>query len=100
MDAERNPLALRFGRNLRACRNRAGLSQEALCSLASLDRSEIGLLERGENAPLLDTIVKLASALSVPLEELLGGIGWICPVYCDYFPGEFEFADPVDAPVE
>lgn len=97
MGAERNPLAVHFGRNLRACRNRAGVSQMALGSLTLLNRTEIGQLERGRREPKLDTVIKLAGGLSVPLDELLAGIGWKFPVY---FPGEFEFRDLVDAPVE
>ena len=63
--------ARQFGSNLRCCRRRSGVSQEALGFLASLDRTEIGLLERGERTPRIDTLVKLARSLDVPPEELL-----------------------------
>lgn len=71
-----SPVAACFGRNLRACRRRVGISQEDLGQRASLHRTEIGLLERGERVPRIDTLIKLASALSVLPEELLGGIVW------------------------
>jgi transcriptional regulator with XRE-family HTH domain len=69
-------VARRFGENLRRARRHADLSQEEVGYLASLHRTEIGLLERGARVPRIDTLVKLASALSIPPEELLGGIDW------------------------
>jgi len=66
----------RFGRNLRAARKRAGLSQEEAGIRASLHRTEIGLLERGERVPRIDTAIKLAGALGVQLSELTDGIQW------------------------
>ncbi|HET7053477.1 MAG TPA: helix-turn-helix transcriptional regulator [Solirubrobacterales bacterium] len=71
-----NPLAVRVGNNLKAARKRVGLSQEEAAIRASLHRSEIGLLERGERMPRIDTVVKLAGALGVPAAELLDGIEW------------------------
>jgi transcriptional regulator with XRE-family HTH domain len=65
-----------FAANLVACRKRAGLSQEALGFRASLHRTEIGLLERGARLPRIDTLVKLAAALSVGACDLLEGITW------------------------
>jgi len=69
-------VAARFGENLLRCRQRANLSQEELGFLASLHRTEIGLLERGTRIPRIDTLVKLAGALSVPPSELIEGIDW------------------------
>lgn len=42
----------------------------------SLHRTEVGLLERGERLPRVDTLVKLAGALEVSPCELLEGIAW------------------------
>lgn len=72
----RRETARQFGSNLKYCRNRAGLSQEALGFLASLHRTEIGLLERGARTPRIDTLIKLARSLDVPPDELLDGITW------------------------
>ena len=84
-------LAERFGSNLRRCRKKAGLSQEEAAIRASLHRTEIGLLERGERTPRIDTAIKLAGAVDVALSDLLKGIAWE--------PGEarlgrFELVDP------
>jgi hypothetical protein len=34
------------------------------------------MFERGERQPRLNAVIKLAAALSVPLEELVAGIEW------------------------
>jgi transcriptional regulator with XRE-family HTH domain len=66
-----------FAENLRRVRRREGLSQERLAKHASLHRTEIGLLEGGERACRIDTLIRLAGALDVRPEELLEGIAWI-----------------------
>lgn len=95
MTADRRPLPVHFGDRLRACRNRADISQEALSEISSLHETEIALLERGRREPRLSTIIKLASALEVPLHELVGEIGWK-PARA----GKFEFRNLLDVPVE
>jgi len=69
-------VAARFGDNLRHARKDAGLSQEEAGIRASLHRTEIGLLERGERIPRIDTAIKLAGAVGVQLAELTDGIDW------------------------
>jgi transcriptional regulator with XRE-family HTH domain len=69
-------IAARFGDNLRHARKDAGLSHEEAGIRASLHRTEIGLLERGERIPRIDTAIKLAAAVSVPVAELTAGIDW------------------------
>ena len=64
----------RFARNLRAERERRGLSQEALGHVCGLHRTEISLLERAGRDPRLSTIVKVARALRVPPASLFDGI--------------------------
>jgi transcriptional regulator with XRE-family HTH domain len=63
-----------FGHNVRAQRDRAGLSQEALGDLCGLHRTEISLLERAGREPRLSTIVRIARALDVAPASLLDGI--------------------------
>ncbi len=69
-------VAEQFGANLARCRKRAGISQEALSFLASLHRTAIGQLERGERIPRIDTLIKLAGAFGVTPSELLAGLSW------------------------
>ena len=72
-------VALKFGQNLRRCRRLAGLSQEELAARASLHRTEIGKLEKGERIARVDTVVQLAGAMAIPPGELLEGIDWRMP---------------------
>ena len=69
-------IAKQFGANLLRARKRAGISQEDTAVRASLHRTEIGLLERGERLPRIDTTIKLAGALGVLPGDLLQGIVW------------------------
>jgi transcriptional regulator with XRE-family HTH domain len=69
-------VADQFGRNLAYCRKRAKLSQEELAVRASMHRTAVGQLERGERVARVDTVVKLAGSLGIPPEELLDGMGW------------------------
>ena len=69
-------IAERFAENVTIFRRRAGISQEELGFRASLHRTEIGELERGVRVPRIDTLIKLAGALSVPPGDLLKGIAW------------------------
>ncbi|HTR73311.1 MAG TPA: helix-turn-helix transcriptional regulator [Solirubrobacteraceae bacterium] len=64
-----------FATNLKALRERAGMSQEELASRCGLHRTEISLLERSKRSPRLETIVILARALQLDSPgNLLAGI--------------------------
>lgn len=56
---------LALGRGIRACRERAGLSQEELAGRAGLHRNYVGLLERGERNATARTLILLARTLGV-----------------------------------
>ncbi|HXF31577.1 MAG TPA: helix-turn-helix transcriptional regulator [Solirubrobacterales bacterium] len=71
--------ARRLGRNVFTARRRAGFSQEELGALASVHRTHVGFIEIGQRLPRADTLIKLASALAVGVEELVAGIEWIVP---------------------
>jgi hypothetical protein len=43
---------------------------------ASLHRTAVGQLERGERVARVYTVVELAGSLGVPPGELLDGMGW------------------------
>ena len=63
-----------LGQNLRACRKRAGLTQEKLAEIAGLSVVFISLLENGWRAASLDTLVVIARALRVDLGDLVKGV--------------------------
>jgi len=64
-------LARCFAENLARYRKRADISQEELGLRAGVHRTQVGRLERGERLPRIDTLVKLADALSVSPSDLL-----------------------------
>ena len=79
-------VAAHFAQNLQRARASTDLSQEELAFRAALHRTEVGLLERGERTPRIDTLAKLAGALGVEPTALLAGIEWDPG---DYQPGGF-----------
>jgi transcriptional regulator with XRE-family HTH domain len=66
-----SPLATAFGKILRESRQRAGLSQEELADAADLDRTFIGMLERGKRQPTLESLFRIADALHVAPSTLV-----------------------------
>lgn len=60
-----------FGKAVRAFRLDQGVAQEELASLAGVERSHMGKIERGEHLPSLALILKLAAALKMSGAELL-----------------------------
>lgn len=88
-------VAIRFGRNLARARRVAALSQEELGNRASLHRTEIGMLEHGQRVARIDTVVKLAGAMSIPPGDLLEGIHW---TPADTSGGGFSFSGPDPEP--
>lgn len=82
-------MKLRFGQNLVRCREEAKVSQEELSFRASVHRTEVSMLERGERMPRVDTALRLAGSLGVPLEDLVAGLEWR-PGYEVIVPGSWE----------
>ena len=91
-------MKVRFGQNLARCRDGADVSQEELSFRASIHRTEVSLLERGERMPRVDTALRLVA-----------GLEWR-PGYEIVVPGSWEIVDgngraqsspdepPVDSP--
>jgi transcriptional regulator with XRE-family HTH domain len=63
-----------FGDRVRAARLERGNSQEQLAELAGLHRTYVGHVERGAVTPTLDTIVRIAAALSLDAGDLVRGL--------------------------
>jgi transcriptional regulator with XRE-family HTH domain len=80
--------AKRFGQNLARERRAAGLSQELLAEMASLHRTAVGQLERGERVARTDTLARLCGALGIDAGVLLEGLVWVAP---KIDTGHFEF---------
>ena len=56
---------------LQALRERAGLTQAALAQRSGVTQGKISDYETGKTIPRLDSAMKLAAALNVPLEMLI-----------------------------
>ena len=69
-------LAERIGGNIAAARRRVGLSQEDCGVRASMHRTAIGQIERGERMLRVDSLIKISGALGCGPCELLEGVEW------------------------
>jgi len=68
--AGQDEIKRRFGARMRELRNARDLTQEDLAFAASLDRSYLGAIERGEKNVSLVNIERIAGALGVGAGEL------------------------------
>lgn len=60
----------KIGKIVRQVRENKGITQEELAFDAGLNRAYIGYIERGERNPSTETLVKIAKALKISLNEL------------------------------
>lgn len=60
-----------IGRNIRHYRQESGLRQEDLAATAGLTANYIGMVERGEKTPSLETLVALLNALQISADMVL-----------------------------
>lgn len=61
-----------FGAAVRRRRTELKLSQEALAAKGSLHRTYVSQIERGVKSPSLDSMSRLATALELGLDDLMG----------------------------
>jgi len=64
----------RFGLRLGTIRRERGISQEQLAERIERTPEAVSNMERGESLPHLDTFIRLAAALGVPLAALIAGL--------------------------
>jgi len=60
-----------IGKRIQQIRKNAGLTQERLAEKAWMHSKYIGQIERGEINTTLETLIKIAVALNMPISELL-----------------------------
>ena len=60
-----------LGQIVRALRQKRGFSQEDLADLCGLHRNAVGLLERGERVPSIETLFALAHGLGIKPSTLI-----------------------------
>ena len=64
-------ILLKFGQRVRAEREKQVLTQEVLAEKATVHRTYIGMVERGEKNITLINIEKIAKALGLSITQLL-----------------------------
>ncbi|MEQ1565836.1 MAG: XRE family transcriptional regulator [Myxococcota bacterium] len=64
--------AVHLARNLRALRDAQSLTQVRLAAKAGIPRATLAHLETGAGNPTLGVVVRIAAALGVTIEELIG----------------------------
>lgn len=60
-----------IGSRIKAAREKAGMTQEALSEVLELSPMHMSVIERGVKPTKLDTFVRIANALGVSADELL-----------------------------
>lgn len=60
-----------IGKNIRKYRKKNELRQEDLAEMANLSPNYVGMIERGEKVPSLETFIIIANALGVSADMLL-----------------------------
>ncbi len=63
-----------IGGNLKRLRERAGMTQDALGRAASVKQSDISKWEKKGQVPTIPPLLRLASALSVSVDDLIEGV--------------------------
>ncbi|MFH9822993.1 helix-turn-helix domain-containing protein [Streptomyces bobili] len=59
------------GMRIRELRLHANLTQEQVWIRSGVDRASVVRIEQGQQSPTLDTLIRLAAAIGVPLRELV-----------------------------
>lgn len=67
-------LQIWFGIVLREQRKKLSITQDELAHRSNLDRTFVGLLERGQRKPSLDTIFALSRGLEIRPSELIAEV--------------------------
>lgn len=61
----------KIGANIRKCRTSTGMRQEDLAEATNLSTTYIGMVERGEKTPSLETFISILNALGTSADVVL-----------------------------
>lgn len=64
---------MNIGESIKNCRNIKKLTQKQLSELTNIPVISIGRYERGENSPDFSSLLKIAQALDITIDELIKG---------------------------
>ncbi len=71
MTNKQEKISKKIGLKIKLLRNKIGISQEELGFRAGVSKQQIGLIERGESSPTIDTLDQIARALEIALTDLV-----------------------------
>jgi len=74
---QNDEISMELGRRIRNARRRIGLSQQRVADLAGLERTTIGLIERGKRNMQTSTLLLICGAMEIDHYEIIGGIEFI-----------------------
>ena len=66
-----SPAAEEIGRRVRLARNQRQISLEDLGHLSEVNWTTIGKIERGTSSPTVESLVRIADALGVTVDDML-----------------------------
>ena len=88
---------VKIGQRIREARSKLGLQQAEVAYRTGLTTSHMSHVETGQTKVALPTIVKIANALSVSVDELLfDSIEQVKPVYDKWIAQELEDCDAAE----
>lgn len=67
----KNEINIKFGKRVIELRKIKGITQEELAYRCDIQRSYMGVIERGEKSVTLNTIEKIATGLEISIIELM-----------------------------
>ncbi len=70
----KSEISISFGKLLKDLRKRKEISQEELAFRSNLNRTYIGMIERGEKNITLYNLYKISNGLGISLKELLSDL--------------------------
>ena len=71
MKSKKTELTKKFGWKVKIERMKKKISQEKLAEIAGLNKNSLGLIERGETTPSIETANNIANALGIKLPDLI-----------------------------
>ena len=85
-------LSLNIGNKIRRLRQSRGVSLNDLSKLSGVSKGALSKLESGSSSPRVDTLDAIATALRLPVGDLLSGGSRIYPCFDKYRPAPGEYS--------
>lgn len=84
-------LSLNIGNKIRRLRQSRGISLNDLSKLSGVSKGALSKLESGASSPRVDTLAAIATALRLPVGDLLSGSSRMYPCFEKYHSSQDEY---------